>query len=242
MDRLFLIIGRINSAILLLIFLGAAAALVWSSIDSQQWQPRGAVEVHDAGTGSGADGQEAMLVDFGQAEAVPGVDTLMIDLRLRRKAGGGASIGSSYRDSGETRNVLFLSAPGKTAHWLFKDQKNVILESFPLAVSSCDERDCPAGALYFEFASEDSNADGRLDSEDRVNIGITRPDGSDFVEVLHGIDVVLSHKLTDPHTLVLVYQKASALRLATVATDRMVLDSDRELVSVPGASTPVPAN
>lgn len=45
MERLFIIIGRINSILLLLILFGAGFSIAWVSWSSNQWQRRGAIEV-----------------------------------------------------------------------------------------------------------------------------------------------------------------------------------------------------
>lgn len=84
MDRLFVIVGRINNILLLLVLLGAGLFVGYMSWSSSHWQPRGAIEVPAGEHVSNA----TLLLRFGQIENIRGADTQMIRLTTQGKSGG----------------------------------------------------------------------------------------------------------------------------------------------------------
>lgn len=225
MERLFTIIGRINTLLFLLVLLGAATFIAWTIFDSNQSNRRGAIEIADSESGT----EKTILLSFGRVENVAGADTQMLPLSSRAKTGKLSSGGYG----GETRNVLFLNGSEKAAHWLFKDHKNLILVSDQLHEEGTKTKETPAKALYFEYISDDTNEDGRFSTEDHSNIGLTKPNGTEFAMVLQDVSRVFSFQMLDPQHLSVVYQKGTAVKHAKLSVATMKLISDQELVNVP---------
>lgn len=225
MDRLFVIIGRINSILLLLVLLGAAGTIAWMSSGNNQWRRRGAVEVAEGDSGA----KKSILLNFEKVEDIKGADTQMMRLSTHRKSGKYSSGGSGS----ETRNVLFLKGSNKAPRWLFTDHKNLVLVSVQLHEESSALKEPSTRVLYFEYVTNDTNKDGSLSSEDRSNVGFAKPDGTGFVEVLRDVSRVLSYQLLDQEHLSVVYQKGSTVKHAKFAVATMKLESDQEIVNVP---------
>jgi hypothetical protein len=226
MDRLFTIIARINSVLLLLILLGAGVALAWTAaVESNRWHRRGAMAV----TETEADPHHPVMLNFGDLETVTGTNTQMMRLTAREKStklssGGGGS---------EIRNILFLTGNEKAPRWLFKDQKNLILVASQLRKDSSGAREQPTKALYFEYVADDTNKDGELSSEDRSNVALANPSGTGFWLVLQDVSRVFSHQLVDQTYLSVVYQKGTTVKHSRFSLPSFKLEVDQEIINVP---------
>jgi hypothetical protein len=225
MNRLFIIIGRINSVLFLLVLIGAAGSVVWMTAEGNQWKRRGAVEVADAESGA----NKSVLLNFEKVENITGANAQLMRLTAQEKS----AKFSSGEYGGETRNVVFLTGTEKAARWLFKEHKNVVLVTAQLSSESRNSKENPTSALYFEYVSNDTNQDGVLSSTDHSNIGLARPDGTAFVEILNGLSRVLSYEMLDDQNLSVVYQKGKAVRHAKFSVANLKLVTDQEIVNVP---------
>lgn len=225
MERLFIIIARINNILLLLVLLGGAGSIVWIMSENNSWRRRGAIEVNEANS----DTKKQVLLNFGEIKNITGVETQMVNLTTQEKS----TKFSSGGYGNETRNILFLNGSDKVARWLFKDHKNLVLVSAQLHTESSSCKDSPTKAIYFEYVSEDTNNDGNLSADDRSNIVLTKPDGTGFVEVLHDVNRVLSYEMLDQQNLSVIYQKGTSVKHAKYSVTSMKLESDQEIINVP---------
>jgi hypothetical protein len=227
MERLFVIVGRINSILFLLILVGAAISLSWVTFTATQSQRRGAVEVVETDSG----GKAPVQLSFERIENIAGADTLMMRLSAQEKSEKFSSGGYGN----ETRNILFMSGIDKTARWLFKDHRNLILVSTELYGESPTAKDAPAKALYFEYVKTDTNKDEVLSSEDQSSIGLARPDGTGFTEILKNVKRIFSYEVIDQQRLAIVYQKEAEVWLAKFSLDDATQLSDQKLIEVPNS-------
>jgi hypothetical protein len=133
----------------------------------------------------------------------------------------------------KTRNVLFLSGAEKNTHWLFPSQSHLILVVDQLGEGDDSENKVPTKALYFEFITKDSNGDGRITSQDQSTVGLSKPDGAGFVEVLTEVTRVLSHEILDDKVLSIVFQSGQSIRHATFSLGSLAKISEAEVVKVP---------
>lgn len=225
MERLFIIIGKINSVLFLLVLLGVAGSISWMTLESSRWQRRGTVEVAESESGT----NKSILLNFERVESITGTDAQMMRLSAQRKSGKFSSGGYGS----ETRNVLFLNGSEKVARWLFKEHKNLILVSNQLHGDSTESKKTSTKALYFEYVSEDTNKDGNLSAEDHSNVGLTKPDGTGFLVVLHDVNRVLSFQILDQQYLSIIYQKETVVKHARFSVATMKLVSDQEIINVP---------
>lgn len=226
MERLFLIIGRINSVLFLFVLCGAALSLGWVTFAGNRWQQRGEVEV----TGTGPHAKKSIVLNFGKIESVSGAGTQMLRLVSHEK---NVKFVSSGYGENEIRNILFLKGKDNSTQWLFKSHKNLILVASQLREEASKSKDdSPTRALYFEYVADDSNRDGQFTNDDYSNVGLTNPDGSGFVEVLHGVNRVLSYEMLDQQQLSIIYQKGAMVRLMRASLSPIKSESDREIINV----------
>ncbi|MDD3482310.1 hypothetical protein [Azovibrio restrictus] len=227
MERLFTLIKRINSALLLLGLLGLGAFIAWNIWSSNQWQSSRAVPIPATQAGEA----KPVLLEFGQIRNICGSDTQMLELSTRGDSGKFSSGGYGS----ETRNVLFLSGKDKTPRWLFPVQSNLILTAEQLRQESeaCGSKKAPASALFFEYISNDSNGDGKLSRDDRSRIALAKPDGTGLTEVLDGVSRVLSREMLDSQHLTLIYQKDRTIHHARFSLATLSKELDQEIVTVP---------
>jgi len=225
MERLFVIIGRINSVLLLLVLIGAGISIFLLSWSSNRWQDRGAIEV----PGNASTSKPPVLLRFGRIENITGANTQMMLLSAERTSEGFSSGGYGS----ETRNVLFLTGNEKTARWLFPKQSNLILVTAQLREVSKDHKDNPTNALYFEYVTEDTNGDGKLSAQDHSHVALSKSDGLGFVEVLQGVSRVLSYEMLGDKHLSVVYQTGKTVRHAKFSVLSFTKEIDQEIVNIP---------
>jgi len=75
--------------------------------------------------------------------------------------------------------------------------------------------------------------DGNLSAKDHSNVGVTNPDGTGFMELLHNVNRVLSYSMLDQEYLSVVYQRGTVVKHAKYSVTSMKLESDQEIVNVP---------
>lgn len=223
MDRLFNVIKRINSILLLLILLAAGLSFARAMWPERTWESRDEIPIATEGSA------EPVMLRFESVESIAGAHTQMIDLSARKKA----DQFSPYGSGGETRNMLFLTGDDKAASWLFPHQRNVILVTLQLSEDSRGAKEKLTRALYVEYVTDDSDHDGKLTSRDLFNVALTRPDGSARADILQGVSRTFTRQMLDGERLSLVYQKGASVRHAVFAVDAMQLEKDQEIASVP---------
>ncbi|PXX44891.1 hypothetical protein [Undibacterium pigrum] len=233
MEKLFFVVSRINSVLLLLILLVGLVSLIWMNVNNNAWQRRGAVEVPAADAGSA----QSVMLSLGSLEDIPGTDVQMGRLLAQEKSG---KFSSGHYGSGEgARNLLFLSGKDKQARWLFKEHKNRILDVTQLSEQGTDtckaDKNCVTRALYIEFVTEAAQTRQGNSRTTLSNIGLSKVDGTGLTVLLEEVGSVLSYRMEDADHLSVLYQKSAEIRQARISVVEMKLLSDREVIKVPGA-------
>lgn len=234
MERLFFVISRINSVLLLLILLLGLVSLIWMNVNNNTWQRRGAVEVPAADGGGSA---QFVMLGLGALEDIPGTDVQMGRLLGQEKSGKFSS--GHYGSVEGARNILFLSGKDKHARWLFKEHKNRILDVTQLSEQGTDtckaDKNCVIRALYIEFVTEAAQTRQGNSRTTLSSIGLSKVDGTGFTVLLEEVGSVLSYRMEDADHLSVLYQKSAEIRQARISVVEMKLLSDREVIKVPGA-------
>jgi hypothetical protein len=220
MERFFSVIARVNQLLLLLVLLAAAASIAWMNWEGRRARQRSVV----AEVPAGPDGRVSLRLSLDHLSRIHGTDMRVMLL----SAESGSRKFSSGGHRGEVRNVLFFSGAEKASRWLFKDHR----QSVSMSQLRLGEEELTR-ALYVAYVRADSNGDGELSFEDRSNVALARPDGTDMVEVLRDIDQVIEQELFDAQHLSIVYRKGVELRHAKVALASAKIESDQVLVQVP---------
>lgn len=226
MEKFFTVIGRINQILFLIVLLGLAGLLMWGLADQAGHSRRGGVKVEEKQGGA----TRQVLLKFGEVEGVRGTDALMVRLSSEAGSGGKFSSGAYTR---EARNLLFITHTDRAGHWLFKDHHNFIGEVDQLVCNAGSHDEAPTCAVYLEYVAADSNHDGELNSEDDSTVAVSRPDGTGLTEILHGAGRVLSHQMTDPQHLSVLYQVGNQVKHLRYSLATMKVESDQALAEVP---------
>lgn len=117
-------------------------------------------------------------------------------------------------DSGQgaIRNLEFVYRPGILPKRLFGDNKNVLLQYDQLY-----KNDVGSGAVtirfYYEVVSADTNGDGILSGDDKVDVAVSFADGSGYTTLASNVDRVVEHEQIPPGT---------SLRLVLQLGDKIV--------------------
>jgi hypothetical protein len=204
-SRVFDVINKINSVLLLVLLVGGGVLVITGIVLSNQWQDRRAVQVEP-----GDDADEKMELILGNITDIPGHNAQYVKLHNRSRGGKF----SSYSGGGETRNVLFFTGENLTTHWLF-DEHNFFICEFTVLKnevnryvdSEKDEKEV-ARAIYIEVIKSDSNGNQELDRGDFINIALSDPYGEKFKIIESDIQSVVDFNLVDEYrNLVLLFQK-----------------------------------
>ena len=212
MDRVFLWIARANSLLLLLLLLGAGGLAAWQWFQGHDRKPRrviGATELESAHN-------VLSRPTFGYVEPVTASSTLMIPFGPPVSSGAAdvrTTLTSGPHSPRETHNILFLSGSGKH-FWLFGTNNNFLRIIDQVRWRPRRDSENATVALYFEFASADTNADRVINRKDEFTVALARPDGSGLSEIIHNARRVLSHELVDQQTMAIIYQTGTTIRHA----------------------------
>lgn len=204
-SKIFRIINRINSVLLLVLLAGGCILIILGIVLSNRWQDRRAVEVvqDDAG-----EEQKKIELILGNIDNVPGFETQYV--KLRSRASGGKF--SKYSGGGETRNVLFFTGNELNTHWLYQNHTFIINEFFILHGYIKDKE--KALAIYIESIKSDSNGNNRLDHNDLITISLTDPHGQRYTEIDNEVQSVIDTNIVeDGRFLILLLQKDNKVHL-----------------------------
>ena len=228
MDRFFVVVGRTNQVLFLLIMLGAAAFLMIALISHLTAMRYGAVEAKPGKSGTAL----ASHLKFGKAEKIHGADVHMVHL----VSAAGDSVVSYKGYTSNVRNVLFKADSEKAGRWLFKDNDGLVVASEQLQEPTDSiGKQGQTRAVYLEYVGKDSNGDNSLSSADVLDVALAKPDGSGLVVVLKDVDNVVSQAYSGYADITVIYQRGRSLRHAKFALDGFKLVFDQELASLPAS-------
>jgi len=144
------------------------------------------------------------------------------------------SFSRSYysKSSYSTRNYLFINTETNQKRWLLGTNDYLIVSDEMLAVGECGETDCKTIAILYHVVKEDTNGDDRLTHDDLSSVALSKPDGTEFKEIISGLDVFIGHRLLDETSMLFIYQKKGIGYSATLSLEDFVLSGASELPKV----------
>ena len=110
------------------------------------------------------------------------------------------------KSSNSVRNYLFIDAKSHERRWLFKHTDYLIESNSKLRLGDYDSRK-PVQAIIYELVKIDSNHDSRLTPKDLITVAITKPDGSEYKEIISEVNQVIDWKLLSKKSLLIIFQK-----------------------------------
>jgi hypothetical protein len=132
------------------------------------------------------------------------------------------------------RNYLFVNHTDLSSHWLLPGNVSLILSMEEIAehvdLKGCDAREArPIKWLLFRVVTEDTNKDGKLSDEDSVNLAVSDPDGTHYVEVLKRADPGIGFTRVSNERLILDYRSSGRRFLADLNLPARTLGTPKEL-------------
>ena len=238
MDKVFRIIGRINSALFLLLLLGISGFIGFEVISESRHH-----RAPDSGDVTAVEMSEGksreVKLYFGSPESVVQSEEVM--LPLLASSGSEDMIGSKS-NNGEMRNVLFIKSDGDAA-WLFPGNANRLFDVDQVAEGASltpnngydyddDKRESGATRLLMiSFALGEEVGASWDDTPMRV--ALAKPDGSGVTEVLMGVNSILARRLSASGVLTVIYQSGTGVHRAEYAVDGFRELSNRALAEIP---------
>ena len=111
---------------------------------------------------------------------------------------------SSNYSRTRSKNILFINSVTNNSYWLFDSVQQLIIQMQTL--DSHDENEkLITTAIYYIVINDDTNNDGVYDSEDKRTLALTKPDGSNYSEIITGYDRIVEVQLNDAGNLFVIY-------------------------------------
>ena len=129
------------------------------------------------------------------------------------------------------RNYLYINTLTENKNWLYDHNRFLISDRETLKIKKVDsEKDQKTPIAHlFQVIENDTNADGRLNTKDKLNIVLTHIDGTNRQNILSNIDDFLGHTLNDNNELVALYSKDNATFSVRINLETFKISSQTEV-------------
>jgi len=173
------------------------------------------------------DGNEKWVL--GSIQDIEGSSWVLMPLISERKALSAPDPGMrkalhSYSGGYSTpsRNVLFVNQETRDMHWLFPKNAQLVTSIEMVSRVPRYERGRVADAILYHVVTSDTNADGKLSTEDATDIAASKTDGTACTTIATTVDRVFGVRASRAGTFILLYQShgrgyVSGVRLADMA-------------------------
>ena len=143
---------------------------------------------------------------------------LMVPLQRKLPAEQRTTMQRSY----QVHNYLFTGYSGAKQYWLY-NHNDYLIEQYQL-LRNGDVTE-PVVAILYQVVTTDSNGDQLLSSTDLTTIALSHIDGSDYKELITGVEQLIDYHLLNNNTLVLSYKKSATYYNAwlRLSTQKMVI-------------------
>lgn len=164
---------------------------------------------------------EVKHVNGSQSVIVPLYSDQSFDLRY-----------SGGKSTASTRNILFSNMHTETSKWLLPTNKYLIPRYRLINKSNSYNRDEDIVTILYHIIKEDTNNDSRLTENDEVTIAFSKPEGSEYTEVLKNIDKVLGYELLNNETIAIMFNRKGQGYTAYVNLLNFTVSKEIELPKV----------
>jgi len=129
------------------------------------------------------------------------------------------------------RNYLFVNVRDKSSRWLVPNNDRVILmmKRYGTEGESGVPEDRPAKWLVFHVVTVDTDGDKRLTELDRKTIAVANADGSQYVEVLGNVDILLGETWTAGDKLLVVYSADGKNHISEIGLESRSVSDAKDL-------------
>ncbi len=176
-------------------------------------------------------------LSLGLMYTVKGHPTLYFPLRGEQSMRSGLGSYSSG-DTRSTRNILFYDLKDDRSHWLLPSHDTLILD-YSLYPTNYDNDGPPVKVILYELIYQDSDANNRLNDQDKITLALSTPQGRQLTSIIEDIDWISGKQLYDDSTLIVTYRRGEKSLLARVDLTNFTLLSTLELgAALPNEETP----
>jgi hypothetical protein len=115
---------------------------------------------------------------------------------------------------------------------LYNTNEYLIINKELLSDKEYNEKEPQIRAILYIVIQKDMNGDNRLTNDDKTVVGLSKPSGDGYKEILSGVEVFVGHKLLDKGTMLIIYQKRGVGYSAHVALADFSISNESELPKV----------
>lgn len=128
------------------------------------------------------------------------------------------------------RNYLFVNANDKSAQLLAPTNNFLFLKAEEVFLQR--RVDKIVRGMWYEVVKADTNNNQRLDKQDKKTIAVSDISGSDYTEIINGIDRVLGSQQQNSTTLLVFYELDGREYIGEINIPRRILVEQQVLPSI----------
>ena len=136
----------------------------------------------------------------------------------------------SGKEASSDRNYLFLNTTDKSTRWLVPTNQYLFLSAND--IKEGESPDSKVIGIQYRIVKDDTDRYGRLTQNDEVTFGLSDIDGSNFTEVIGGIDVFLSNEQPAEDSLLLIYRSDGRNLLSEIKISEKKVIQTKELSKI----------
>lgn len=138
--------------------------------------------------------------------------------------------GYSGKEASATRNYFFLNSDDKTTRWLVPTNKFLFVNDGE--IKETRDNNSKVLAIRYKLVKDDTNNDNRLTSTDKQTFAISDVNGSNFTEMVGGIDESLGEEQPNSDTLLLFYRSDAKNFLTEIKISTKKVIQTKELPKI----------
>ena len=206
-NRFFLYLNRINSLLLMLLFITLIAGSLFSIISSLRlfnpYEPDGI-----SFDTTNPDTQQQLSFELSDLESVYGQNTHILFARYQKNP---IVLGSiDYNLNYTNKNILFINDDEKEPQWLFEGNQQSIIEYQQLTSNNPDYL---THFFYYIIADKDTNNDNEINNKDKLSVAISRYDGKNYQLLADNITHIYSFSFDEKKKQLRLLLKTNQQRL-----------------------------
>lgn len=138
----------------------------------------------------------------------------------------------SGKSASSTRNYFFLNSVDKTTRWLAPTNKYLFTDERTIQEGNTNNNTAKVLAIEYKIVKNDTNGDGRLTSADKKSFAMSEVDGSNFTEIVEGVDEFLGSEQQNADTLLLFYRSDAKNFLTEIKISAKKVIQTKELPKI----------
>lgn len=224
-NKFFKLVWRFNGLIISIAGLLAIVVLLFASYEIYKSTTRDRSTRNMVNVDEGEEINEKWR--YGQLNEVVGTNYFMLPLHSDQTFSRAYFSKSSY----STRNYLFINTETSEKKWLFDHTDYLIQSTDRLRLGSYDSEE-PTIAILYTLVKIDSDQNSRLTIEDLSTIAVTKTDGSNYKELISGVELIVDHELINEKELLLIYQKSGVSYSSILDLENLEITKNEKIPSL----------